>query len=490
MRVLSVTVSAVLLAGGLEAAPAPWVEVKSGHFTVITNSGEKAGRRTAWQFEQIRAGLAQLWPWAKIEAGPPFYVFAARDEATLKTFGPQYWEGKQFRPISFSALGRDKQFVALRTDVREPDDVTANPYQKAYWPYVSAVFHRSFPRKIPQWYGRGVAEVMSNTVVREKELHVGRLIQWDLDTMRSRTPIPLNQFLSADRGSPWVTLQDRITQFDAQAWALIHYLMFGEEGRNAGRVDRFNRLLHEGVAEEAALKEAFGDMKPYYEGMQSYVRQRAFSYTRIPVSLELHAEAFPTRALSDAESAVRRGEFLVAMGRPVEARAFAAEAAKADASLPGPWEIEAALLDADGKRDEAKSAYAKAVEAGSKSAYVHYRLAQLEWVPRPDAAQRERLVARLQAARELDPGNAFTLSFLGEMLSGQGKHQEAVELAVQAVKNDPSETYHRMALARILWNAREVEQAVKMAQSALQTADTDEERKQVQDFLDLAAKRP
>jgi hypothetical protein len=29
-----------------------------------------------------------------------------------------------------------------------------------------------------------------------------------------------------------------------------------------------------------------------------------------------------------------------------------------------------------------------------------------------------------------------------------------------------------------------------VAQTALQTADTDEEKKQVQDFLDLAARRP
>ena len=490
MRILALSLSVGLLSAHVGAAPSPWVEVKSGHFTVITNSGEKAGRRTAWQFEQIRTGLAQLWPWANVETSRQFFVFAVRDEATLKALGPQFWEGKRFHPSSFWTGGRDRDYVALRTDIREPDDVSANPYQQAYWGYVAAVFHRSFPRQIPQWYGRGICEVMSNTFVREKELHVGRLMEDNLDVMRRRAPIPLNEFLSADRRSPWITQESGIELFDAQAWSLVHYLMFGEQGKNAARVDRFNRLLHQGVAEDAAVKEAFGDMAPYYEGMRSYVTRRVFGYARIPVSLELRSETFATRALPNGEAAVRRGELLVAMGRPVEARAFAAEAAKADPALPGPWEIEAALLDADGKRDEAKAAYAKAVEAGSRSAYVHYRLAQLEWVPNPDAAQRERLAARLQAARELDPERAFTLSFLAEVLSGQGKHEEAVQLAVQAVKNDPSETYHRMALARVLWNARDVEQAIRMAQSALQTADTDEEKKQVQEFLDRAARRP
>ena len=100
MRPLVLTVSAVLVAARLGAAPAPWVEVKSPHFLVITNAGDGAGRRTAWQFEQIRSGLSRLWPWAKIDAGRPFVVFAVRDEATLKTLGPQHWEGKQYRSCS------------------------------------------------------------------------------------------------------------------------------------------------------------------------------------------------------------------------------------------------------------------------------------------------------------------------------------------------------------------------------------------------------
>jgi hypothetical protein len=160
-------------AARLAAAPAPWVEVRSPHFRVVTNDGERQGRRIAWQFEQIRAALVKIWPWAKIDVGQPFVVFAARDEATLKTLGPQFWEGKRYRPTSFWTYSRDLAFVALRTDVPEPDEYGTNPYQTAYWGYVSAVFSRSFPQRLPQWYSRGMAEVLSNTLVREKEIHVG-----------------------------------------------------------------------------------------------------------------------------------------------------------------------------------------------------------------------------------------------------------------------------------------------------------------------------
>ncbi|HEU0104569.1 MAG TPA: hypothetical protein VFT38_00255, partial [Vicinamibacteria bacterium] len=167
MTIRSAALAGVVLAAAstAAAAPPPWLEVKSAHFSVVTDAGEKSGRRTAWQFEQIRAALLKIWPWAKIDTGRPFVVVAARDETTLKTFGPQYWEGKQFRPVGFSASGRDKHFIAVRTDVQEPDEVGQNPYQSAYWSYVSSVFTHSFPRRLPEWYARGVAAVMSNTIV-------------------------------------------------------------------------------------------------------------------------------------------------------------------------------------------------------------------------------------------------------------------------------------------------------------------------------------
>ena len=488
MRVTTLAVCAMLAATRASAGPATWIEVKSAHFTVITNSGDAAGRRVAWQFEQIRSGLSGLWPWAKVDGGRPFLVFAAKDEATLKTLGPQFWEGKRFRPTSFWTTGRDWHFIALRTDVREPDDVSANPYQMAYWSYAHAVFTRTFPRSLPEWYARGIAEVMSNTFVRETEMHVGRLMQGNINIMRVRAPIPLAEFLAADRRSPWLTQETGIQLFEAQAWAFVHYLMFGDEGRNASRVDRFNRLLHEGTAEDVALREAFGDMARYYEGMRIYVTRRVFGYARIPVSLELRPEGFTTRALPPGEAAVLRGYLHVATNRPVEARALAAEAAKADPTLPGPWEIEGALLDTDNHREEGKAAYTKAAEAGSKSAYVYYRLAQLEWVRNPDRALQEKLAARLETARQLDPANAYALSFLAEVRSSLGQREEALQLATQAVQSDPAVTYHRMALARILWDLHRPDDAVRAAESAMKTADNETERQEVQEFLAFAAR--
>lgn len=255
-------------------------------------------------------------------------------------------------------------------------------------------------------------------------------------------------------------------------------------------MNRFNRLLLGGTAPEAALREAFGDMTPYYSGMRNYVQRSLFSYVRTPVSLDSRPEGFAIRPLSAGEAAVMRGHCLVAMNRPAEARAFAAEAAKADAALPGPWEIEAELSDDEGRRDEAKAAFAKAAQAGSARAYVYYRLAQLEWVKGADRARLERLVTTLEKARGLEPESADTLSFLAGIRSDLGQHDEAVALAEKAVETEPAESYHRLSLARALWGSQRPDEALKMAQSALHTADDEAERRQAQGFLDFAARAP
>ena len=488
MRHLALVLCLMIGAASATAAPPPWIEVKSTHFTVITDAGDKSGRKTAWQFEQIRMALLQVWPWAQIDSGRPFVVFAARDENTLKTLGPQYWEGKRFRPVSFGTAGRDRQYIALRTDSDEPTDIGTNPYQSAYWSYVGSVFNRSFPRRLPAWYSRGIAEVMSNTIVRDKELHVGRPLRSNIETVRQHSLVPLGELLSADYASRWLTQGVEVEIFDANAWALVHYLMFGEERAHAAKVNQFNRLLYSGTDPELAVREAFGDMKPYHAEMKRYVERNLFGYVRIPVSLDTRPEAYAVRTLAPGESAVLRGEMLAAMDRPVEARAFAAEAAKADPGLPGPSEIEATLLERENRSEEAKAAYAKAAERGSQRAHVYYRLAQLEWAPNLDKADKARLAASLEKARALEPTSADTLSFLADLKADLGQGADALVLVQKAIEIEPAESYHRLTLARVLWDLQRPDEAMRAAQTALQAADDDASRKSAQEFLDFVTR--
>ena len=469
---------------GQAGAAQKWIEVRSEHFIAISDAGEGSARRMLWQFEQIRTAIKRVWPWASVDTGEPFYIFAARSEATLKTLAPEYWEGKRFRPGSFGATGRDRRFIAVRTDLNEPSDADENPYQSAYWSYVSSVLGRSFPGRLPPWYHRGVCEVWSNTRVREKEIHVGRVIQANVDRARRGGLIRLDEFLSADGRSHWLTQDGDIHLFESQAWAFVHYLMFGDNGAHTAKLSRFSGLLMRGVPQEQALREAFGDVKPLFDQIHTYVSQSLLPFARIGVTLELDVKTFGSREMTPAEAALARAELHVAMNRPVEARALAAEAAQAEPSSPGPWEIEAQLLDRESQRDKAKEAYAKAVELGSQRAFVHYRLAQLRWTQDADAAQLKVQEATLRRAHELDPKDANAMSFLAETLAGLGQLEEAGTLGRKAVQSDPASSYHRLVLARIARDLGQLEDAIAIAQSAVTAADDDAERSSAQQYVD------
>jgi hypothetical protein len=89
-----------------------WVEVRSPHFSVITDTGEKKGREVALKFEQMRAVFGALLTKAKVNLPVPLQIVAFRNTKELRQFAP-LWHGK---PISLAGLfqsGEDRSFILL-----------------------------------------------------------------------------------------------------------------------------------------------------------------------------------------------------------------------------------------------------------------------------------------------------------------------------------------------------------------------------------------
>src|SRR5438874_3134376 len=106
-----------------------WIEVKSAHFIVTSNSGQGSATTLAWQLEQIRSAIAALWPWARLDLPKPLTVIAVKDENAMKALAPGYWERKGgVHPASVWVGGVDQNYLAIRTDVPADDTLTTNPY--------------------------------------------------------------------------------------------------------------------------------------------------------------------------------------------------------------------------------------------------------------------------------------------------------------------------------------------------------------------------
>src|SRR5215510_9031206 len=100
-----------------EAGGPRWVEVRSPHFTVYSDAGEKEAGRVARQFERFQVALGTVLPKARLDPGIPILVFAARNEGSLKELLPEFWEKKETQhPAGIFFRGTRRYYIVLRTD--------------------------------------------------------------------------------------------------------------------------------------------------------------------------------------------------------------------------------------------------------------------------------------------------------------------------------------------------------------------------------------
>jgi tetratricopeptide (TPR) repeat protein len=418
-------------------------------------------------------------------------VFAARDENTLKSLAPKYWETRGgVRPASVFVTGPDRHYVAVRVDLPEPDSLQANPYYQSYWSYVYITLRSSFERELPLWLGRGLSDTFANTIVREKDIQVGRVVPWHLETLREGSRIRVAAVLTADSQSRQATREDQARLFDASAWALVHYLAFGENGANLPKLNRLLDLVAKGGDAAASLTEVYGPLDRLDEAVHMYVGRTQYTYRLVGIDVNVPAVGFKRRPLSAAESAGDRAAFHAAMQRPVEARKLAQEAMRLDAALATPYEVEGLLNDQDGQKEAALAAYGKAAELGSASFYAHYRYAQLRWSPALDKAALEEIARSLDRTITLNSDWASGYSYLADVSIDLGDAEKALGLARRAVALEPGESYHHATVARALGRLSRTDDAVKEAEKALALAKNPGERQRAEALLDWVKRIP
>lgn len=474
--------------GSLRGADKPWTEVKSPNFTVVTNADEKKARKVAWQFEQIRAVMAKVWPWAQLEMSRPILILAAKDEKTMRSLVPKYFEGGDNDTLTAYVTSSDRHYVTLRADLEsDPGQGHANPYRGAYWSYVSVALDNSMGVRLPPWIQRGIAEFFSNTVVREKEVLVGIPIVWELERLRTRGRPTVADLVNATYDSQLVRDDYKREVFDAASWALVHMTLFHQKGAYRAGLTAYMNAIAKGK-NGAAAAESLGDLSRIQDDLAVYIDKKLYTYVRMPLAVDVKPETFPARPMTPAQSAARRAGLHVAMGRSADALTVLDEARRIDPKEPAVAEVEGLIADREDKDAEARSAYRRAADGSSESDHVYYRLAQLEWKQGADKAHLEANQKLLRRAVELNPQSAGALSYLAEVTADLGNAAEGLLLVQRAIKLEPSRSYHYAALAHVYWVLRQADNTRQAAEVAMRAATTDGERRRAQWYLDNLAK--
>lgn len=469
-----------------------WIEVRSPHFVVLSDAGERQARRIAGQFENIRGVYQRALPNARVDAPMPVLIFAARNARTLDRLLPGYREQTlQARPAGVFVSGNEKHFVALRADASG-----ANPYQIVYHEYFHVVTRLSLG-EIPLWLNEGLAEFWAHARFVGRKVILGEVAAHHIRRLRDEGLIPFEEFFAVGHASPWYR-GERKGLFYAQAWALVHLLMVGErDGADRARISQLLGALERGVPAADAHRQIFGDYGNWRRALEAYIRRDAHLALTVDAPPLPDERTFAARPLPAAEAAARHADLMVLLGRPAEAHALADRALALDERCALAWEVRGHLLLREEESDEAMEAFARAAELDSDSFLAHFYHAMLLTSAASSADDQAAAEAGLRRSIALHPEFPPAWSTLGLLLVRQpGREAEALEAAQRAATLEPGSVFLQVNLAHVLLRLERLEEARRAALRAAARAETDAERTAVEQlqfalsqYEDLRARR-
>lgn len=489
---------ATLLAAALPCAsaadkPEPWVEVRSPHFRVISNASEKQARRAAGQFERFRDVLKNTFTKMKVDSSAPMLIIAVKDEKSLQSLLPEYWERKgSVHPAGYFLRSLGKNFVVLRLDA-----TGEYPFHVIYHEYVHNVMALNF-KSLPLWVNEGVAEFFGYATTQGDNAGTGRPSAGQLNLLMQNRLLPLATLLTANHQSPYYNEAEKTSMFYAQSWALTHYLFIGDKGARRPQLLTFLNLVADGVPDVEAAQRAFGDLKKLESNLADYVRLRAFYYLPVKLSNTGDEKQFAARSVPEAEALAARGDFLLHHGRFAEAQPMLEEALRLDPKQALAEESLGFYYFRKGDREQAARHFSAAVQMDSANFLAHFYYANLsarsafsfaDSAATPGDTEKDDVETHLRRAIELNPEFAPAYSTLASHYALRGnKLDVAFQLALRAAQLEPGVVAYQINLANVLLRMDRAGEAVALAQRSLAAATSDADRAAVQSFLTQAAR--
>jgi tetratricopeptide (TPR) repeat protein len=258
---------ALLLAAAMpaHADDEKWQRVSSDHFAVLTNAGPKKGHEIAARFEQMRAVFAQLLMRKQVRMSEPIDIIAVADPARYAKLAPLA-NGQAIKAPGFWLAGEDRIYVVL--NAADPDCWRAVEYPLAHY-----FLNYNYPPTQP-WFDEGFAEYFASLyfTLQKTELGSDRKLSGPGGPSIAGSSSNGVKSLTETLNQPvWMNLADLLepknravngeegthsTQFHAQSWMLVHYLINKDKLSETGAYFGLVELQKVPVAQ--AVQQAFG----------------------------------------------------------------------------------------------------------------------------------------------------------------------------------------------------------------------------------------
>src|SRR5438105_5920674 len=433
-----------------EAAQAKdtWIRVTSTNFNLIGNASDKEIRQVAQRLEQFRDVFTRLFTNAKFNTPVPTTVIVFKSMGAYKPFNPGNNAG-------YFQKGEDVNYITLTTDG------TQNPFSVIYHEYVHQLVDNT-SGNVPVWFNEGLAEYYSAFNIEEdRKVHLGELIPYHLETLRSGKLYPLRQLFAVDSYSPEYNEGSKRGMFYAESWALVHYLILGKGGQRMPQLGRFIQLTSANVPLDEAVKQAFQmDVEGLQKELKSYIEGHTFRMQVATFERKLEFEnEMTSNPLTEAEAQGYVGDLLLHTNQLKDAEPRLQQALQLDPRLDMADASLGIVNMRQGQFSEAKKNLQEAVSGNSNNYLAHYYYAYVISRESMDAANMVRsyspedaatMRAELKKEIELKPDFPESYSLLAFVNTVTGEElDQSIDLLKHALALSPGRQDISLHLAQI-----------------------------------------
>ena len=434
----------------------PWVEVRTAHFIVASDGGEKTARHFAEQFEALLRIFQSTMPNVRLTNGLPARLLVARDGQSFARVVPEFPFAKtREQPAGLFVAGPEKTYIAIRANA-----AGRFVFQDIYHEYASAVLKLSY-RKLPPWIEEGYSAVYNSVTFSDRGARLERPDPEDLSVLFESPLLPMDLVLGVDRNSPYYSPGNKESVYFAESRVLLHFLITDSPLAQTDALHRYVAAVQGGADSLPAARSAFGDLDRLENGLQAYINLVNGPAHDFPSSGGGDAGG-AVRMLSPAESEARIADFLSLRGRDGEAEDNLEDAIMKDPSLS---EAEQNLGFLQLKREnlpEAEKHLERAKELDPKDALNYYGLGRVEVEKAPSGDVTPAAIEAFEKSVALNADFAPAWYSLAQLYS---QRDDTLPKALNAVKRAaelvPGDDHYRLQMAAILNQMGHPEEARK-----------------------------
>lgn len=465
-----------LLAGTARAGAPQWVEVRSPHFTVVSDANEKQARHILDQLERMRWVFQTLFPKVNVDPSEPILVLGAKNSKTFQTLEPAAYLAKgQLNLAGYFLRTQDHNYVLLRLDAEEEQ----HPFATVYHEYTHLQFS-SAAEWMPLWLNEGIAEFFQNTQIRNKDVLVGQPDVNNILYLRQQRLIPLPILFKVDASSPYYHEEEKGSVFYAESWALTHYLQITDREKGTHKIQDYFQLVSHHEDPVTAAEKVFGDLKRFQSDLEFYIQRGDYKqFVLNSAAAPIDESSYTARPLTPTDADAARAAILANVQREKEARDLIASILKADPNNVSARETMGEIEQHSGNLDAARTWYGEAAKLDPKSYLANYYYASISMESGhiDDNAIESCLRAAIQSNPRFAPADERLASYLGMRHENM---DEALSLIRTAVKLDPGNYYFRLNAASVLAEMGNYNDAIAVAEAAVRLARNPQQVSQAQ----------